>query len=207
MAIHNKSHNNHALRSLNRMRKDNSWKQKSAADFTRPNKVKLLHSIMDCNEFLKALPDESVQLICIDPPYNLELAGWDAYANYIEWAATWLDEAYRVLAKNGNMVIFGGIQFRDKKSGDLIDIIQHVRHHTAFQLINTIVWHYKNGMSAQRYFANRHEEIIWLAKTKDYYFDLDAVRVPYSEEDLKLALRDKRLNPENTLKGKNPTNV
>ena len=89
----------------------------------------------------------------------------------------WLDEAYRVLAPNGNMVIFGGIQFRDKKSGDLIDIIQHVRHHTAFQLINTIVWHYKNGMSAQRYFANRHEEIIWLAKTKDYYFDLDAVSV------------------------------
>lgn len=207
MAIHNKSHNNHALRSLNRMRKDNSWKQKSAADFTKPTKVKLLHSIMDCNEFLKTLPDESVQLICIDPPYNLELAGWDAYDNYIEWAATWLDEAYRVLAPNGNMVIFGGIQFRDKKSGDLIDIIQHVRHHTAFQLINTIVWHYKNGMSAQRYFANRHEEIIWLAKTKDYYFDLDAVRVPYSEEDLKLALRDKRLNPENTLKGKNPTNV
>ena len=165
MAIHNKSHNNHALWSLNRMRKDNSWKQKSAADFTRPNKVKLLHSIMDCNEFLKALPDESVQLICIDPPYNLELAGWDAYANYIEWAATWLDEAYRVLAKNGNMVIFGGIQFRDKKSGDLIDIIQHVRHHTAFQLINTIVWHYKNGMSAQRYLPRQKQPEANLSST------------------------------------------
>ncbi len=62
-------------------------------------------------------------------------------------------------------------------------------------------------MSAHRYFANRHEEAIWLAKTNDYYFDLDSVRVPYSEEDLKLALKDKRLNPENTMKGKNPTNV
>ena len=29
----------------------------------------------------------------------------------------------------------------------------------------------------------------------------------YSEEDLKVALRDKRLNPETTRKGKNPTNV
>ena len=57
------------------------------------------------------------------------------------------------------------------------------------------------------YFANRHEEAIWLAKTNDYYFDLDSVRVPYSEEELKFALKDKRLNPENTLKGKNPTNV
>lgn len=105
------------------------------------------------------------------------------------------------------MVIFGGIQFRDVKSGDLIDIIQYVRHSTKFKLINTIIWHYKNGMSAHRYFANRHEEVIWLAKTNDYYFDLDSVRVPYSEEDLKLALKDKRLNPENTMKGKNPTNV
>jgi site-specific DNA-methyltransferase (adenine-specific) len=62
-------------------------------------------------------------------------------------------------------------------------------------------------MSAHRFFANRHEEIIWLTKSNDYYFDLDSVRVPYSDEDLKLALKDKRLNPENTRKGKNPTNV
>ena len=56
-------------------------------------------NIMDCCEFLKKLPDESVQLICIDPPYNLELAGWGSYENYIGWAATWLDEAYRVLTR------------------------------------------------------------------------------------------------------------
>ena len=203
MAIHNKSHSNHALMSLNKMRKDNPVTR----NFDKPDKVLLSLNIMDCCDFLKTLPDECVQLICVDPPYNLELAGWDVYENYIDWASKWLNEAYRVLSKNGSMVIFGGIQFRDAKSGDLIDIIQYVRHHTGFKLINTIIWHYKNGMSARRYFANRHEEIIWLAKTNDYYFDLDAVRVPYSEEDLALALKDKRLNPENTRKGKNPTNV
>lgn len=207
MAIHNKSHSNHALMSLNKMRKDKTMKQKSADDFEKPSEIKILHCIMDCCDFLKDIPDESVQLICIDPPYNLELTGWDIYENYIEWAAKWIDEAYRVLSKTGSMVIFGGIQFRDAKSGDLLDIIQYVRHNTKFKLINTIIWYYKNGMSAHRYFANRHEEAIWLAKSNDYYFDLDSVRVPYSEEDLKLALKDKRLNPENTIKGKNPTNV
>ena len=189
------------------MRKDNNFKQKTVEDFNKPEKIMLSHSIKDCLEYLKSLPDESVQFICIDPPYNLELADWDIYDNYIEWAAKWLDEAYRVLSKNGSLVIFGGIQFRDVKSGDLIEIIHHVRHNTKFELINTIIWYYKNGMSAHRYFANRHEEAIWLAKTNDYYFDLDSVRVPYSEEELKFALKDKRLNPENTLKGKNPTNV
>lgn len=207
MAIHNKSHHNHALMSLNKMRKDKNWKQATSKDFEKPEKVKIHLSITDCCEFLKQLPDESIQLICIDPPYNLELAGWDVYENYIEWASKWIDEAYRVLSKNGSMVIFGGIQFRDVKSGDLIDIIQYVRKYTKFKLVNTIIWYYKNGMSAHRYFANRHEEVIWLVKSNDYYFDLDSVRVPYSEEELKLALKDKRLNPENTKKGKNPTNV
>ena len=189
--------------SLNKMRKERPFSR----NFEKPDKILLSLNIMDCCDFLKALPAESVQLICVDPPYNLELAGWDVYENYIDWASKWLNEAYRVLSKNGSMVIFGGIQFRDAKSGDLIDIIQYVRRNTGFKLINTIIWHYKNGMSAQRYFANRHEEIIWLVKSKDYYFDLDAVRVPYSEEDLKLALKDKRLNPDNVRKGKNPTNV
>ncbi|MBR0279324.1 MAG: site-specific DNA-methyltransferase [Synergistaceae bacterium] len=182
-------------------------KHKTAVDFSMPDRVMVCLSIMDCYDFMKMIPDESVQLICIDPPYNLELAGWDIYDNYIEWAAKWLDESYRVLSKNGSMVIFGGIQFRDIKSGDLIDIIHHVRHNTKFKLINTIIWRYKNGMSALRYFANRHEEVIWLTKSDDYYFDLDSVREPYSQKDLEAALKDKRLNPENTVKGKNPTNV
>ena len=207
MAIHNKSHHNHALMSLNRMRKDNTLKNKTEQDFERPERSLICLKITDCLDFLKEIPDESVQLICIDPPYNLELAGWDIYDNYIEWAAKWLDEAYRVLSRSGSLVIFGGIQFRDVKSGDLIDIIHYVRTCSKFKLINTIIWYYKNGMSAHRYFANRHEEAIWLTKSNDYYFDLDAVRVPYSEEQLKSALKDKRLNPENTMKGKNPTNV
>ena len=206
MAIHNKSHHNHALMSINKLRKDNKFEIKSGTSVDI-EKSTICLNIMDCCDFLKDIPDNSVQLICIDPPYNLELETWDIYDNYIEWAATWLQEAYRVLSNTGSMIIFGGIQFRDVKSGDIIDIIQYVRNHTKFKLINTIIWYYKNGMSAHRYFANRHEEVIWLAKTNDYYFDLDSVRIPYSEEQLQLALRDKRLNPENTRKGKNPTNV
>ena len=78
---------------------------------------------------------------------------------------------------------------------------------TKFRWVNTVVWYYKNGMSAHRYFANRHEEAIWLTKTDKYYFDLDSVRVKYDEETMLLYMKDKRLNPTNVEKGKNPTNV
>lgn len=207
MAIHNRSHFNHGLMSINANTSKSSLKHMTAADFEKPDTPCILLQIKDCCDFLKQIPNNSVQLICIDPPYNLELTGWDSFDNYIDWAGEWLDEAHRVLSPTGSLVIFGGIQFRDAKSGDLIDIIHYVRNETKFKLVNTIIWHYKNGMSAKRYFANRHEEAIWLVKTNDYYFDLDSVRVPYSERELELALKDKRLNPENTLKGKNPTNV
>lgn len=192
--------------SINKMN-SNNIKHKTSVDFNVPDETNCVLYNEDCMETLKRLPDESVQLILIDPPYNLDLAVWDTYENYIEWAAKWLDEAYRVLSKSGNLVIFGGTQFQDAKSGDLIEIIYHCRHKTKFRLVNTIIWYYKNGMSAHRYFANRHEEVIWLTKTDKYYFDLDAVRVKYNEKDLELALKDKRLNPDNVRKGKNPTNV
>src|SRR5205085_2712365 len=75
------------------------------------------------------------------------------------------------------------------------------------RLVNLIVWHYRNGMSAHRFFANRHEEIAWYARTRRYFFDLDAVRLPFDERARREYGWDRRLRPERLAKGKNPTNV
>lgn len=48
MAIHNKSHSNHALTALNKSRKDKTLKHKTAEDFDMPDKVKISLNIMDC---------------------------------------------------------------------------------------------------------------------------------------------------------------
>lgn len=202
----NKSHFNSGLRTLVKQSRDGV---EHSTTVHIENFEKTWHAIyiQDAVKFLKELPDKSVQLILIDPPYNLELDYWDTFPNYIEWAKQWIDQIYRVLTDNGNCVIFGGFQFQDLKQGDLLEILHYTRHNTKLRLINLVIWYYKNGMSARRYFANRHEEAIWLSKTKKYYFDLDSVRVPYDEEAKKAALKDKRLIPENIEKGKNPTNV
>ncbi|MFH1183026.1 MAG: site-specific DNA-methyltransferase [Candidatus Moraniibacteriota bacterium] len=163
--------------------------------------------IEDAVQFLKKLPDSSMQLILIDPPYNLDLACWDTFNNYLEWAKQWLDEIYRVLSDTGNCVIFGGFQYQDLKKGDLLEIMHYTRHNTNLRFTNLVIWYYKNGMSAHRFFANRHEEAIWLSKTNKYFFDLDAVRIPFDKETKEIYKRDKRLNPESIEKGKNPTNV
>lgn len=202
----NKSHFNSGHIALNKLKKNG---QEHSSTINGINIQKSLHGIyiQDAVKFLKNLPDSSVQLILVDPPYNLDLDYWDTFENYLDWAKSWLDEIYRVLDDSGNCVIFGGFQYQDLKKGDLLEILHYTRHHTDLRFVNLVIWYYKNGMSAHRFFANRHEEAVWLSKTKKYYFDLDSVRAPYDEAGKKAALKDKRLNPESIEKGKNPTNV
>ncbi len=163
--------------------------------------------IDDAVNLLKKLPNESVQLIIADPPYNIDIADWDSYENYVEWAEKWIQESFRVLKKTGNLVIFGGFQFDNSGRGDLLELVHYIRHSTDFRLVNVIIWYYKNGITAKRFFSNRHEEIIWFAKSKKYLFNLDEVRIKYDDDTLALYKKDKRLNPDNLVKGKNPTNV
>lgn len=202
----NKSHFNKGHIALNKLKKDGL---EHSANITAKEVERTKHGIFieDAVKFLKKLPDSSVQLVLIDPPYNLDLDYWDTYENFLDWAKTWLDEIYRVLSDSGNCVIFGGFQYQDLKKGDLLEILHYTRHNTPLRFTNLVIWYYKNGMSAHRFFANRHEEAVWLSKTNKYYFDLDSVRTPFDEKTKEMYKRDKRLKPESIDKGKNPTNV
>ena len=180
----------------------------SGINAAMPDRTRHFVGVGDCLDTLAGIPDGSVQLIVCDPPYNIQLADWDSHADYIGWAEKWLAEAERVLAPTGSIAIFGGLQYQGEAGGgDLLSLISHMRSCSKMLLVNLIIWNYPNGMSAHRFFANRHEEIAWFAKTKKYYFDLDSVREPFDEATKKAYLKDKRLNPNSVEKGRNPTNV
>lgn len=202
----NKSHFNSGHMVMNQLKKKGTLHSSAMTGISAPYTVHGVF-IQDAVDFLKTLPDSSVQLILVDPPYNLDLDNWDSFHNYIDWAKGWLDQIYRVLSDSGNCVIFGGFQYQDLKKGDLLEILHYTRHKTTLRFVNLVIWYYKNGMSAHRFFANRHEEAVWLSKTSKYYFDLDSVRMPFDEATKELYKKDKRLNPESIDKGKNPTNV
>lgn len=204
----NRSHRNAGHRGMNALKKKGKAHRSHVEEVT--GDVVSNHSVVvsDCLELLKSLPSNSVQLIVCDPPYNIKMADWDERGDYIDWASEWLRESERVLKPSGNIAIFGGLQYQGEAgTGDLINIISHMRTASKMRLANLIIWNYPNGMSAHRFFANRHEEIAWFGKTKEYFFDLDAVREPYDEETKKAYLKDKRLLPESVEKGRNPTNV
>lgn len=82
MAIHNKSHCNSGLMQLNKMHKGNI-KHETSVNFAVPVVSNNILLNQDCLDLLKSLPNESVQLILIEPPYYLDFADCDTFENYI----------------------------------------------------------------------------------------------------------------------------
>jgi site-specific DNA-methyltransferase (adenine-specific) len=76
-----------------------------------------------------------------------------------------------------------------------------------WELYNWITWYSPRGAGASRFFANRSEHIALFGATERYYFNLDAVREPYSEKEKKYLLRYTNMLPQSIEKGHNPTNV
>jgi site-specific DNA-methyltransferase (adenine-specific) len=205
----NRSHRNAGHIGMNLLRKNGMLHSSARAAFA-PTASQTSHVIAvdDCLNTLRKIPSQSIQLVICDPPYNISVAAWDDVADYVDWAGRWLTEVERVLAPSGNFVLFGGLQYQGEAGGgDLLSLMGWMRQHSRMLLANLIIWNYPNGMGAQRFFANRHEEIAWFAKTPKYYFDLDAVRTRLDAKTLEIYKRDKRLNPESLDKGINPTNV
>ncbi len=48
-------------------------------------------------------------------------------------------------------------------------------------LRNEIIWCYRGGGTPEKAFAEKHDTILRYSVSEDYYFDVDPVRVPYSE--------------------------
>ena len=77
---------------------------------------------MDCIEGMKLLPENSVDLVCTSPPYNVNIQ-YDAYKDnktmdeYFEWTKNWLSEVYRVLKPDGRIALNVPIEINIKERG------------------------------------------------------------------------------------------
>lgn len=153
----------------------------------------------DCIEGMKQLPDNCVDLIIADPPYNLSKSGdwkWDNSASligmggnwnitnenwddmtlddYLNFTRAWLAEAKRILKPTGSMWIFGTYHN--------IGVINIVCQLLSIEIINEVIWYKKNAfpnLSGRRLTAS-HETLLWVhsgGKKREYYFDYE-----YSKE-------------------------
>jgi modification methylase len=146
----------------------------------------------DCIAKLDQLPDESIDLIFADPPYNLQLEGalsrpdqslvdavdddWDKFASfshYDEFTRLWLTSIRRVMKKNATIFIIGSYHNIFRVGTILQDL--------GFWILNDIVWHKANPMPnfRGRRFTNAHETMIWASKSadaKNYTFNYETLK-------------------------------
>jgi len=145
----------------------------------------------DCIDILKSFPDESIDLIFADPPYNLQLNqklwrpnhtlvngvkdDWDQFpdfASYDNFSLSWLSECRRVLKDNGTIWVIGSYHniFR----------LGYLMQDLGFWFLNDVLWVKTNPMPNFRgvRFTNAHETLIWASKRKKskYKFNYHAMK-------------------------------
>lgn len=156
----------------------------------------------DCVELLRKLPDGCAALVIADPPYNIgprfgTTRNWQGDPEWLPWCKDWLDECSRVLAPEGNILVYGIHHY--------LCYLQVYMYEMGLHYRRQIIWHYENGFSGyKRSLAAHYEPILWFSKSEKYYFE--PIREPYkSTERLKHTITKNGKvwtpNPEGRLAG------
>jgi site-specific DNA-methyltransferase (adenine-specific) len=151
--------------------------------------------LTDCVAGMKKLPDNSVDIVIADPPYNASkgnlwkwdnsvklpgfggdwatiMADWDdmPLAEYFSFTLAWLAEVNRIVRPTGSIWVHG--TFHN------IGIVNLAMQLLKIEIINEVVWFKRNSfpnLSGRRLTAS-HESILWAhtgGKKRQYFFDYE----------------------------------
>jgi site-specific DNA-methyltransferase (adenine-specific) len=155
---------------------------------TSPTKADLaLRTIQqDLFEVIDCLPSSFVDLLFLDPPYNLTKTfnstsfRASSTSAYRDWLESWFTKLLRVLKPTASVYICG-----DWRSAAAIQQVAE----KYLKLQNRITWEREKGRGAKANWKNCSEDIWFCTMSEDYFFDAEAVKLkrrviaPYKDED------------------------
>lgn len=148
----------------------------------------------DIFEGLNKIKDETIDLLVIDPPYNIGKKyedgiedKWKNQDEYLKWLYKWLELSLKKLKKTGSLYIFNSTE-----NMPYVDIF--LKKH--INILSRIVWGYdSSGVQAKYFYGSLYEPIIFAVKTKsNYTFNYVDIMVE-TETGSKRKLIDYRKNP------------
>ena len=150
--------------------------KKTSKTYYEKPKFKLY--LANCLDILAELPENSVDMIFADPPYNLSNGGitvhagrmvsvnkgeWDksrGFKNDYDFHYKWLEACRRILKPHGTLWV----------SGTYHSIYQcgHALQALGYHILNDVAWFKPNASPnlSCRYFTASHETLIWARKEK-----------------------------------------
>jgi modification methylase len=153
----------------------------------------------NCIEVLESFPENSVDLVFADPPYNLQLRHelwrpnmtkvdavddeWDKYPDMVEYdqfTRSWLLACQRVLKDSGTLWVIGTYHniFRVGK------IMQDL----GYWILNDVVWIKSNPMPNFHgvRFTNAHETLIWAQRKRGHHYTFNHYAMKSLNDDLQM---------------------
>jgi len=155
-------------------------------------------------------PDDSVDLIYVDPPFGTgarqSLHGMsyeDDEEDYEEWLFVHVSRMWHVLKQTGTLYLH--LDWRE---------ICSARHACNYKFgkenfLGEIIWSYNYGGRGKHFFAAKHDNILAFAKKKgDHVFNYDDVdRIPYKAPEMQYVGRTKEEAEKRIARGQVPTDV
>ena len=179
-------------------------------------------------ELLRSLPDEAVELIYIDPPFN---TGKAQVRTRLRTQRAENGDRVGFQGKRYETIKLGSLEYNDifddfiafieprlvearrvlSAAGSLYFHIDYREVHYCKVLLdqifgrasflNEIIWAYDYGARTKKKWPTKHDNILWYAKNPEAYtFNYEAIdRIPYMAPGL--------VGPEKTARGKTPTDT
>lgn len=173
-----------------------------------PEEIENRTMLADIYQVLDLLPEGFVDLLFVDPPYNMNKhfasrsfsrRGEEEYEAYIE---SWLFPLLPALKPDASVYICA-----DWRSSAAVYRALNRR----LKVLNRITWEREKGRGAKRNWKNSSEDIWFASASNNYYFDVDAVkmrrkvRAPYRKSDG--SPRDWVEDPEGKFRLTHPSNL
>lgn len=143
--------------------------------------------IGDTFEVLDIIQDKSIDLLIVDPPYNLRknyhgnvFTEKDANT-YEAYTVKWIEKVHSKLKENGSIYVCC-----DWKSSLIIGPVL-ARY---FNIKNRITWEREKGRGSKKNWKNSQEDIWFATNSEEYTFNVEAVKkrkrviAPYKEDGI-----------------------
>mgnify|MGYP006271480841 FL=1 len=168
-------------------------------------------AVGDCLALMATWPEDSVDLVFADPPYNIGY-DYDQYddrrddADYVAWTRDWVDACARLLKPTGSMYILIG----DEYAAETRLHLKQLEREGRLVFRNWIVWHYTFGQNCRSKFNRSHAHLFyvvgsdahassgvkWKATDPPFAFNREAIAVPSARQT---TYADARANPKGKL--------
>ena len=144
----------------------------------------------DSLELLKLVDDNSIDFHITSPMYadmkKYETSNGIHPDKYVEWILPFIKEIERTMKPTGNFLLNINDKVVDSfRHPYVFDLISQIHKQTGLKMNERLFWDKGKCLPNRARFGDRIEYLFWFSKSKERYFNMDAMRRPYSPVSLK----------------------